>query len=149
MTRSPPDLKARALNFLARREHSRLELEHKLARWSEDPADITRVLDELQARGWLSEQRLIEQLAQARRGKYGSRRIAHELREKGVSEAAIEAAASHYRHDDLRTARAVWRRKFAHPPQDARERSRQMRFLLGRGFDMETIGKLLRGGDDD
>lgn len=149
MARPPPDLKVRALNFLARREHSRLELEHKLARWCEDPADIARVLDELQAHGWLSEQRLIEQLAQARRGRYGSRRIAHELREKGVSEAAIEAAAAAYRHDDLRAARAVWQRKFAHPPQDVSERNRQMRFLLGRGFDRETIGKVLRGDDDD
>lgn len=149
MAQPPPDLKARALNFLTRREHSRRELGHKLARWCEDPTEIAQVLDELQARGWLSEQRLIEQLAQARRGKYGSRRIAHELREKGVSEAAIATAAAQYRADDLAAARMVWQRKFNRVPQDARERSRQMRFLLGRGFDMEIISKVLRGGEDN
>lgn len=148
MGRPQPTLKARALNYLARREHSRLELEHKLARFAEDEVEVTQVLDELQARGWLSEQRFVEQLAQARRGKYGSRRLAHELREKGVSEAVIEAASADYREQDLVTARAVWQRKYGQVPKDAQERARQMRFLQSRGFDMEVIRKVVQGCEE-
>jgi len=148
MGRPQPSLKARALNYLARREHSRLELEHKLARFAEDEAEVTQVLDELQARGWLSEQRFVEQLVQARRGKYGSRRLAYELREKGVSETAIEAASAHYREQDLVSARAVWQRKYGHFPRDALERARQVRFLLSRGFDMEVICKVIKGFEE-
>ena len=148
MGRPLPSLKARALNYLARREHSRAELEHKLARYAEDEAEVAQVLDELQARGWLSEQRFVEQLVQVRRGKYGSRRLAHELREKGVSEAAIEAASAHYREQDLTAARAIWQRKYGQLPKDALERARQMRFLQSRGFDMEVIRKVVQGFEE-
>ncbi len=148
MARPQPGLKARALNYLSRREHSRAELEHKLARFAEDEAELVTVLDELQARGWLSEQRFVEQVMNVRRGKFGSRRLVHELREKGVSAAAIETAAAQYREQDLAAARAVWQRKYGHVARDAQERAKQMRFLQSRGFDMDVIGKVVQGGDE-
>ncbi len=148
MARPQPGLKARALNYLSRREHSRSELEHKLARFAEDEAELVKVLDELQARGWLSEQRFVEQVMNVRRGKFGSRRIVHELREKGVSAAAIETAVAHYRDQDLAAARAVWQRKYGHVAQDAQERAKQMRFLQSRGFDMDVIRKVVQGGEE-
>ncbi len=148
MARPQPGLKARALNYLSRREHSRAELEHKLARFADDEAELVKVLDELQARGWLSEQRFVEQVMNVRRGKFGSRRIVHELREKGVSAAAIETAVAQYRDQDLATARAVWQRKYGHVARDAQERAKQMRFLQSRGFDMEVIRKVAQGSDE-
>ncbi len=148
MVRPPPGLKARALNYLSRREHSRAELEHKLARFAEDATELVNVLDELQARGWLSEQRFVEQVMNVRRGKFGSRRLIHELREKGVSATAIETAAAQYREQDLAAARAVWQRKYGHVARDAQERARQMRFLQSRGFDMDVIRKVVQGSDE-
>jgi len=148
MARPQPGLKARALNYLSRREHSRAELEHKLARFAEDEAELVKVLDELQARGWLSEQRFVEQVMNVRRGKFGSRRIVHELREKGVSATAIETAAAQYRDQDLAAARAVWQRKYGHVAKDAQERAKQMRFLQSRGFDMDVIRKVVQGGEE-
>lgn len=148
MARPQPGLKARALNYLSRREHSRAELEQKLARFAEDDAELAKVLDELQACGWLSEQRFVEQVMNVRRGKFGCRRVAHELREKGVSEAAIATAAAQYRDQDPATARAVWQRKFGHVARDAQERARQMRFLQSRGFDMDVIRKVVQGSEE-
>lgn len=148
MARPPPGLKARALNYLSRREHSRAELEHKLARFAEDEAELVKVLDELQARGWLSEQRFVDQVVNVRCGKFGSRRIVHELREKGVSETAIATAAAQCRDQDLATARAVWQRKYGHVARDAQERARQMRFLQSRGFDMDVIRKVVQGCEE-
>jgi regulatory protein len=148
MARPQPGLKARALNYLSRREHSRVELEHKLARFAEDEVELVTVLDELQARGWLSEQRYVEQVMNVRRGKFGSRRLVHELREKGVSAAAIETAAAQYREQDLAAARAVWQRKYGHVARDAQERAKQMRFLQSRGFDMDVIRKVVQGCEE-
>jgi len=148
MARPQPSLKARALNYLSRREHSRAELEQKLARFAEDEAELVKVLDELQARGWLSEQRFVEQVMNVRRGKFGCRRIVHELREKGVSATAIEAAIAQYRDQDLATARAVWQRKYGQVARDAQERVKQMRFLQSRGFDMDVIRKVVQGDEE-
>jgi regulatory protein len=52
---------------------------------------------------------------------------------------------------ELEAARTVWRRKFKAPPSNSTERARQVRFMLGRGFAMETILKVIRssGMDDD
>ena len=67
--------------MLARREHTRRELARKLAAHAEDPAAIDSVLDELEARGWLSESRVAEQLIHARRARFGARKIERDLRD--------------------------------------------------------------------
>lgn len=138
-----PDLKTRALRYLARREHSRLELERKLAPHTDDPAELEKVLDEMERRGWLSAQRVVEQTLHNRRARYGSRRIVRELEDKGIAEALITEAAQQLRVGEVDAAREVWRRKFGTVPGDARERARQMRFLLGRGFDPEAVNKVV------
>jgi regulatory protein len=147
--REQPDLKTRALRYLARREHSRLELERKLAPHTDDAAELETVLDEMERRGWLSAQRVVEQTLHNRRTRYGSRRIVRELEDKGIAEALITEAARQLRAGEVDAAREVWRRKFGTLPGDARERARQMRFLLGRGFDPEAVNKVVNEKNDD
>jgi len=45
-----PSLKGRALRLLSQREHSRGELERKLARYEEEPGTLKAALDELAAK---------------------------------------------------------------------------------------------------
>ena len=142
-------LRARALRLLARREHSRAELARKLAIHAEDPAEVERVLDDFERRGWLSEHRVVEQLVHARRSRYGARRIERDLREKGVSEEAVAAALAGLKGGELEAAREVWRRKFGgRQPRGPADRARQVRFLQGRGFDLDTIFKVIKGGQE-
>ena len=143
-----PSLRARALRLLARREHSRHELTRKLAGHSQDPAELERVLDALEAEGLLSERRVVEQIVHARGARFGARRIARELAQKGIGDEAIATAVEALKADEVGSARAVWRRKFAHPPRTAAERARQVRFLQGRGFGFDAIMKVLKGSDD-
>ncbi len=70
--------------------------------------------------------------------------IAHELREKGLSEAAIAGAQLQLQESELETARAVWTKKFGVMPANASAKARQMRFLQGRGFSLDIIRRLLR-----
>ena len=85
-------MKNRALAHLAPGEHSRLELEKKLAPHATLPDELSAVLDELERNGWLSSNRVMEQVIHMRKSRFGSRRIAHELREKGIAENLIAAA---------------------------------------------------------
>ena len=144
-----PTLRERALRFLARREHSRLELARKLAPHAEDSAGVERVLDELEARGWLSELRVVEQMVYARRARFGARRIERDLLAKGVSVDAVSAALPKLKAGELEAARAVWLRKFGgRQPRGPAERARQVRFLQGRGFDFEAILKVIGGREE-
>lgn len=144
-----PSLEARALKLLARREHSRQELARKLAAHAQDPGELEGVLDHLEARGWLSEQRVVEQVMHARRSRFGARRIARELSEKGIREEAVAEALETLKQGEMENARAVWRRKFGRTPRNPAERARQVRFLQGRGFDFDTIMKVVKGEDEE
>jgi len=143
-------LRDRALRLLARREHTRAELARKLSVHSEDPGEVERVLDDLERRGWVSERRVVEQRVHTLRKRYGARRIERDLRQKGVSDDAVAAALAELKGGELAAAREVWRRKFggrqAGRPAD---RARQVRFLQGRGFDLEVVLKVIKGGEED
>lgn len=143
-----PSLRARALKLLARREHSRHELARKLAAHSQDPAELESVLDALEAQGWLSERRVVEQVVHTRRSRFGARRIARELVEKGIGEEAVAAAVQTLKEDEVESVRAVWHKKFTHLPRTAADRARQVRFLQGRGFGFDAIMKVVKGEDE-
>jgi regulatory protein len=142
-------LKGRALRLLSSREHSRLELERKLQRYEVAPGELAAALDDLQAKGFISEQRVLESVVNRRAAKRGAARIKQELQAKGLAPDAIAQAVSDLRTSELVRAREVWQKKFAAQPQDATERARQMRFLASRGFAGDTIHRLVTGGEDD
>lgn len=140
-------LRERAMNFLARREHSRAEMARKLSPHGESD-DIVALLDQLERENLLSNSRYAEALAHSRAGRHGSVRLKSELREKGVPEAILADVVGQARDTDLVAARAVWRKKFGELPVDAKERAKQQRFLLGRGFPAEVVRRVVGGGDD-
>jgi regulatory protein len=144
--RGPPlSLKGRALRLLSGREHSRLELERKLASREEEPGQLRRVLDELQAKGFIDHQRVADSLVHSRGAKLGAARIRQELQSKGLDAELVAQAVAGLRATELQRARAVWRRKFDAPPADAAERGKQTRFLAARGFDGDVIRRVLAG----
>ncbi len=145
---SGPSLKTRALDCLARREHSRMELEKKLAPYAPTLEELSFVLDSLEQCGLLSARRLVEQVVHVRRRKFGSRRIVHELQQKGIDVNLIAAALPHLKKTELETARTVWQKKFGAMPTNAKERAKQIRFLMGRGFASEIIWQVLRLRDE-
>jgi regulatory protein len=148
-------LRARALQYLARREYCRAELRGKLLPYvqtdedceSVQPAALDALLDDLTARGWLSDERAATQLVHAKRSRFGTQRITHELRQKGIAENLISDALPQLKETELEAAREVWRKKFGSAPQDEKEKGKQVRFLQSRGFSMDAIFKVLRFDD--
>jgi regulatory protein len=142
-------LHGRALAMLARREHTRTEMARKLSPHAESAEQVEQLLDALVARGWLSEARFAESRANTLARKFGSRKIEHDLRSRGVSTEVIEQTVEHSLTQELENCRAAWQRKFGVLPQGAAERGRQMRFLAGRGFSADAVRQVLKAGDAD
>jgi regulatory protein len=140
-------LRVRAMRYLARREHSRAELHGKLLPHVQEGEDLAAVLDELEKRNWLSDARAATQWVDAKRSRFGTQRIAHELRQKGIAENLIAEAIPLLKETELDAAREVWQKKFGIPPQNSKEKAKQVRFLQSRGFSMEVIFKVLRTTD--
>ena len=137
------------MRLLSGREHSRTELERKLQRYEEEPGTLALALDDLQVKGFISEQRVVASVVNRRAAKFGVSRIRQELQEKGLAPELVAEAVSGLRTTELARAREVWQKKFGKSPQDAAERARQMRFLASRGFGGDTIHRVVSGGDDD
>ena len=156
MRRSKPDptdrgaCKRLGLDLLARREHSRHELERKLAARGFDAATLGPTLDELEESGALAPARFIESFVRTRvaRGQ-GPVRIRAELAQRGIDEADASEVLRAADVDWVESARAARRKRFgSNHPKDFKERARQARFLQQRGFESGQIGSALDLGDD-
>ena len=142
-------LKGRALRLLSGREHSRAELEKRLREYEEAPGDLGKILDELQAKGFISEQRVIESVINRRAAKLGSARIRQELQSKGLDKDAVLEAVASLQATELDRARDIWNRKFGEVATDAKARGQQMRFFASRGFSGDVIRKVMAGEAND
>jgi regulatory protein len=148
----PKSLRQRALDYLGKREYSYAELSQKLKTFlaEDEGADqIAEILDDFKKRGWLSDVRFTEQIVHARSHKFGSAKIANELREKGVSPDLIETAIEQVKENELDNAKEIWRKKFKEIPASRDEWARQARFLQSRGFGFDIIKKVLNTKTDD
>jgi regulatory protein len=143
---SPVELRARALRLLARREHSRAELERKLGPHAGSPEVIAGVVDALAQKKQLSDERFAEERARSLSRKYGAARIRHDLKAKGVDAQFIDQVSS---EGELERARAILARKYREPAATREERAKRMRFLQSRGFSSEIIFKLLSARGED
>ncbi|ADI30554.1 recombination regulator RecX [Methylotenera versatilis] len=139
----PKSLRQRALDYLGKREYSYFELTQKLKPFAEESDDISVILDDFKKRGWLSDARFTEQLVHARQSKFGSARVANELREKGVADDLIADAVEEVKVNELDFAREVCRKKFKASPSSREDWAKQARFLQSRGFGFDVIKKVL------
>jgi regulatory protein len=140
-------LRQRALEYLGKREYSYTELGQKLKAYADEVDDIPALLDDFKARGWLSDARFTEQIVHARQSKFGSAKIAHELREKGVADELIADAIAQVKDNELENATEVWRKKFKAGPKNREEWAKQARFMQSRGFGFDMIKKVLNAAE--
>ena len=152
-TRMPQTLMTRAVAYLARREHSRMELGKKLARYLEEGQsfdEVEVVLDRLESKGLLSDERYARSRARVRSARYGDMRVAMELKTQGVESDLVRETIDAIEEPEIVRATRLWERRFGEAPADYKERARQIRFLASRGFRMSTVMSVVnRGASDD
>lgn len=144
-----PSLRARALGYLSRREHSRAELHRKLVSYADHETDLNVLLNVLQEEGYLSDARFAESVAHRRAARCGVRRIINELKQHELDATLIEQIGADLQSSELTRAKAIWRKKYGNLPTTSIERARQTRFLAMRGFAHATIVSLLSGCDEE
>ncbi len=141
------EVRRRAMDLMALREHGRAELERKLAAKGFAPTLVAGELDRLAAEGLLSDERFAERFVRSRieRG-HGPRRIERDLERRGLAGERVALALEAADADWSTLAGAAREKRFGPGlPQAYRERARQARFLEGRGFSAEQIRAALGG----
>jgi regulatory protein len=134
------------LRYLARREHSRAELQRKLLPFAPSQELLEVLLSELEGRKLLSNHRFAEMRAHVLSRKYGAARIRSDLRSKGISDEIIQDIPG---KDELGRAKEILRRKYKTPASTRGEWAKRARFLQGRGFSSDTIYRLIRNREDE
>ena len=137
-------LKGRALRYLAAREYSRFELEQKLKPFEENEGELKAALDDLEAKGFISEARVVESALNQKAGKFGAARLLHTLKAKGIDAGVLLETAEQLKETEFDRAMEVWTRKFGEPYTTPSEYAKQARFLASRGFNGEVVGRVIR-----
>ena len=144
-------LKKRALYYLGKREYSRLELQKKINAFAQeleiDTQNIKNLLNDLEGNNWLSDQRFTEQFIFSKKNKYGVEKIRYELKMRGVDDTIINSELVKIKSENYSLAKKIWSKKFDNTPHSQEERNKQIRFLQGRGINIELIHKILSGKD--
>ncbi len=142
---NPNDIRFAAMDLLARREHSRRELQQKLLKRFKAPELVEEQLDRLAAENLQSDSRYAGSFLRQRLGRgHGPMRIRQERRQKGISDAEIELAMAEESPDWYALCEETYRRKFgALPPADIREKAKRSRFMQYRGFALDHYQHLL------
>jgi regulatory protein len=150
-TRPPLSLKARAVGYLSRREHSRAELARKLAPHAESPEQVQTLLDALERDNWLSNDRFIDSLVHRRAARYGAVRVMQEARTHQLGSDQLAELQDRLRTSELDRAREVWRKRFGTAPETLEARAKQIRFMTARGFSRSVVSRVMKdaGSDDD
>lgn len=145
MLDTPTAVRRVAMDLLARREHSVLELQRKLRQRGAEPELIESELQKLQDEGLLSEQRYLESYIRSRglSGR-GPVRIREELARRGLNRQDIDCALDEADVDWQEQMQDLWQRKFGEKPVDQKAWAKQARFLVYRGYPLDWVQKLLR-----
>lgn len=134
MIKTPKSAWVKAMDFLARRDHSEQELIEKLRRHYTDE-EITPALKEMKQRGWLlPPEELSAKVAENLHNKQkGYLYICHYLRKKGLP--PVEKDPDR----ELEKAYQILEQK---GPVEV-SRQKMVSLLKNRGFDTETIGRVI------
>lgn len=138
------DLSHRALG---QRERTVAELRTYLERKRVEPGAIEQAVAELLDCGLLDDARFAQRFADDKRAleRWGSERVARELRRRGVPPELIEATvAVRTRSDELASAVELLAVRVPEPPGDDRARQRAWQLLVRRGYEPELAYEAVR-----
>ena len=137
----------KAVKLLVTREHSRMEIESKLAKRDVSSEVIDSVIEQLQREGYQCDVRFATALCEQRLRKgFGPLSIQAKLQERGIDRAIISEVIDELDTDWVAQAVEALRSRFA-PAELAdnsqRQRGRVARFLQSRGFSPNVARRAL------
>jgi regulatory protein len=136
-----------AYKAVARRDLTVAELRTRLEGKHVPPDAIEDAVIELQETGFLDDARYARQFAEDKREleRWGTDRIAMDLRRRGIAPQLIDAAiTTHDRDSEMRTALLLLRERYAEAPADDRDRDRAWQMLVRRGYSADISYDAIR-----
>ncbi len=129
-------------------EYCRYDIRKKLKRADADESLIDKVLNRLIKEGFIDEARYARAFVRDkfRYNRWGAQRIQHELRMKGIDQSLIDEALEEISDDDsFENLHHVIQKKL--PSVKGRNsyeiKMKLMRFAISRGFDMDTVRRVI------
>jgi regulatory protein len=148
-----------ALKMLARREMSEAQVRQRLARREHDGNDIDAAVERLRAERAIDDARVAAAIARTETlvKRHGKLRVRRQIENAGIAPATARLAIDAIDQDDdsLLEAALAKRLRGRVRAADDREFQRLYRFLIGQGFEPDTVSKVLRsrrpvrGRDDE
>lgn len=150
----------RAINYLAKREFSRFELQKKLNSDAQDfkltdgststiDELINHVLNDLARHNWQSDQRYAEQISKVKGALFGVARLKQEFKQRGLSDELAKKELDELKNTELARATEIWQRKFGQHPVGLKEQAKQSRFMASRGFSFDIVRKIIKEIDSE
>ena len=132
--------------YLSMREHSRLELEEKLAKKHYEKNLVIQCINEFSEKDLQSDYRYAESYARAKFNDHkGENFIRSSLKNKGISISLIDKVLLKYDYDDwLNQAMSALEKKiFKNNIDESDKKKKQNAFLNNRGFTYKVIDKAI------
>ena len=129
----------KALGFLSATRKTEREVRAYLTKGGYLPEVSNYVVEKLREYGFINDEEYAEAYTESAAKRKGGRRIRMELRNKGLSESAIEGALSGLDGEqELETAKTILEKYMRGKSVDRETLQKAYRYLLGKGFDYET-----------
>ena len=141
-------LRSYAFAVLTRKEYAKAELIEKLSLYAEDQQEVLNLVEELARENYQSDQRVADTLfsSQVRKGK-GPNQIKQKLKNKKLDTQLI--AEEMQDTDWFQQAYQLKIKKFGSKVEkDPKLKAKQIRFLMYRGFEMDSILKAIHHTGD-
>jgi len=144
------EVKTKAVSYLSRREHGVHEIQTKLLQKGFDKQWVDQAIEELVADDYLNESRYVEMMFRHHfeRGN-GPNKIRYILRQNKVANTLVQEQFEAFDVDWSDAARRAKIKRFGEEPlpkefeSKLKEKARQFRFLMNRGFDHGDIEAIL------
>jgi regulatory protein len=135
------NIKKDCLRLLTRRDHSRKEIQLKMAVKGYESSQVSAVIDDLAQQSWQDDSRYAESYARVRSQKgFGPVRIAYELQQQGIAPGTVEAVLRITTDDWMDLLEQAYGKKYPGSAAiDSSEQAKRSRFLLQRGFSSSMI----------
>ena len=137
---TPAQAMNRAAALCAHSEQAAGDIREKLFKWGLSGSDVTRIINQLTEQGFLNEARFARAFVKDRFAfnGWGKIKIAHQLKQKGISTDVVDEAMNAidddaYRERLIELLRSKWRTVKDREPRAAW--AAMMRFAASRGFE--------------
>jgi len=130
-----------AIELVSRKMYTEKEIRTKMLQKEFSQTAIDNVIDILKEYGYINDEAYATIYCEHYMLKYGVKKIAFDLKQKGVSSEIIENVTSGVKNDD--TLEELIRKKVGGKELDYKEYSKTVRYFLSKGFEYEDIQSIL------